>query len=133
MLDSLAADLSEVVADRARVLTAPAVLDRLSHDFYWYSPVLRPLLASKTGEVVVQPVDETEVLAVLRFARRNGVAVTTRGAGTGNYGQCVPLEGGIVLDLSLMDKLEEITDDGVAVCMPGLRLGTLETEARKLG
>lgn len=133
MVDGLAAGLSEVVADPARVLTAPAVVDRLSHDFYWYSPVLRPLLASKTGEVVVQPVDETEVLAVLRFARRNGVAVTTRGTGTGNYGQCVPLEGGIVLDLSLMDKLEEITDDGVAVCMPGLRLGTLETEARKLG
>ena len=56
-----------------------------------------------------------------------------RGAGTGNYGQCVPLEGGIVLDLSLMDKLEEITPDGVAVCQPGLRLGALETEARKKG
>ena len=59
--------------------------------------------------------------------------MTVRGAGTGNYGQCVPLEGGIVLDLSLMDKLEEITADGVAVCQPGLRLGALETEARKQG
>jgi hypothetical protein len=32
-----------------------------------------------------------------------------------------------------MDKLEEITADGVAVCQPGLRLGALETEARKQG
>ena len=47
MMDELAAGLSEVVADPARVLTAPAVLDRLSHDFYWYSPVLRPKLANK--------------------------------------------------------------------------------------
>lgn len=133
MADGLAAGLSEVVGDPARVLTAPAVVDRLSHDFYWYSPVLRPLLASKTAEVVVQPVDASEVLAVLRFARQHGVPVTTRGAGTGNYGQCVPLEGGIVLDLSLMDKLEEITPDGVAVCLPGLRLGALETEARRVG
>ncbi len=68
-----------------------------------------------------------------RFALRHGIPVTARGAGTGNYGQCVPLEGGIVLDLSLMDKLEEITADGVAVCQPGLRLGALETEARKQG
>jgi FAD/FMN-containing dehydrogenase len=45
----------------------------------------------------------------------------------------VPLEGGIVLDLSFMDKLETITPDGVAVCQPGLRLGVLETEARKQG
>jgi FAD/FMN-containing dehydrogenase len=132
MLDGIAAGLSEIV-DPARVLTTPAVLDRLSHDFYWYSPVLRPLLKSKTGDVAVQPVSVDEVLAVLRFAGRNEVPVTVRGAGTGNYGQCVPLEGGIVLDLSLMDKLEEITPDGVAVCQPGLRLAVLETEARKQG
>lgn len=133
MLDGLAAGLSEVVADPARVLTAPAVLDRLSHDFYWYSPVLRPRLADKNGDVAVQPVNVDEVLAVMRFAGEHGVPVTVRGAGTGNYGQCVPLEGGIVLDLSLMDKLQEITADGVAVCQPGLRLGALETEARQRG
>src|ERR1017187_5828681 len=133
MVAELAAGLSKVVADPARVLTSPTVVDPLSHDFYWYSPVLRPMLAAKNGDVVVQPVDVGEVLAVMRFAGENGVPVTVRGAGTGNYGQCVPLEGGIVLDLSLMDNLEEITEDGVAVCQPGLRLGTLETEARKLG
>jgi len=133
MPDEIAAGLSEVIADPARVLTAPAVLDRLSHDFYWYSPVLRPLLKSKTGDVAVQPVNIDEILAVLRFAGQRDVPVTVRGAGTGNYGQCVPLEGGIVLDLSLMDKLEEITKDGVAVCQPGLRLAVLETEARKQG
>jgi FAD/FMN-containing dehydrogenase len=133
MNDALAAELYSIVADPARVLTAPAVLERLSRDFYWYSPVLRPQLESKTGEVAVQPVSVDEVLAVMRFAGRHHVPVTVRGAGTGNYGQCVPLEGGIVLDLSLMDKLEGITLDGVAVCQPGLRLGVLETEARKQG
>ncbi len=127
----LAAGLSSIIADPARVLTAPAVLERLSHDFYWYSPVLRLMLADKNGDVAVQPVSVEEVLAVMRYAGRHAIPVTVRGAGTGNYGQCVPLEGGIVLDLSLMDKLEEITPDGVAVCQPGLRLGALETEARK--
>jgi FAD/FMN-containing dehydrogenase len=131
--EALATELSEVVGDPARVLTAPAVLDRLSHDFYWYSPVLRPLLVNKVGEVAVQPVSVDEVLAVLRYAGEHEVPVTVRGAGTGNYGQCVPLEGGIVLDLSLMNKLEEITADGVAVCQPGLRLGALETEAHRRG
>jgi FAD/FMN-containing dehydrogenase len=133
MQDGVAAGLSSIVADPARVLTQPAVLDRLSHDFYWYSPVLRPKLVNKNGDVAVQPVDVDEVLAVLRYAGHFEIPVTVRGAGTGNYGQCVPLEGGIVLDLSLMDKLEEITPDGVAVCQPGLRLGALETEARKQG
>src|SRR3984885_9283922 len=133
MHDGLAGKLSQIVGDPSRVLTAPAVLDRLSHDFYWYSPILKPLLVDKSADVVVQPRHVDEVLAVMRFAGDEGIAVTVRGAGTGNYGQCVPLHGGIVLDLSLMDKLEEITPDGVAICEPGLRLAVLETEARKKG
>jgi FAD/FMN-containing dehydrogenase len=133
MHERLAAAMSSIISDPARVLTAPQVLKRLSHDFYWYSPILRPKLANKNGEIAVQPVSLDEVLAVLRYAGRNEIPVTVRGAGTGNYGQCVPLEGGIVLDLSMMDKLEQITSDGVAVCQPGLRLGVLETEARRRG
>lgn len=133
MKHSLQKDLISIVGDSARVFSAPAVLDRLSHDFYWYSPVLRPLLVNKVADVAVQPVNAEEVQEILSYAGRHGVPVTARGAGTGNYGQCVPLEGGIVLDLSRMDKLETIAPEGVAVCQPGLRLGTLETEARRQG
>ena len=133
MLATVVAELSKILSDPTRVLTAPAIVDRLSHDFYWYSPVLRPQLVDKKADVVAQPVTVDEVLAVLRFAGKHEIPVTVRGAGTGNYGQCVPLEGGIVLDLSLMDKLESISHDGVAVCQPGLRLAVLETEARKQG
>jgi FAD/FMN-containing dehydrogenase len=132
-LDVLAKGLVFVVGDAARVITAPAVVERLSKDFYWYSPVLKRQLESKRGDVVVQPVSVEEVLAVARYAREHEVPLTVRGAGTGNYGQCIPLHGGIVLDLALMDKLEAITADGVAVCQPGLRLAALETEARARG
>jgi FAD/FMN-containing dehydrogenase len=133
MAVSLAAGLTELVADPARVITSAAIVDRLSKDFYWYSPVLKRQLESKVGDIAVQPVNVEEILAIARYARDHNVPITVRGAGTGNYGQCIPLHGGIVLDLSLMDKLEEITADGVAVCQPGLRLAPLETEARKHG
>lgn len=132
MAAQLATDLSQFV-DPSRVFTSPQVLHRLSHDFYWYSPVLRPQLVGKVADIVVQPIHVDEILIILRYAGDRDIPVTVRGAGTGNYGQCVPLQGGILLDLSLMDKLEEITSDGVAVCEPGLRLGTLETAARRFG
>jgi FAD/FMN-containing dehydrogenase len=132
-LDALVEGLVSVVGDAARVITAPAVVERLSKDFYWYSPVLKRQLESKHGDVVVQPASVEEVLAVARYAREHEVPLTVRGAGTGNYGQCIPLHGGIVLDLALMDKLEAITPDGVAVCQPGLRLAALEIEARARG
>jgi FAD/FMN-containing dehydrogenase len=133
LIESLASGLVEVIGDAKRVITAPSIVERLSKDFYWYSPVLKRQLESKVGDVVVQPVNVEEVLAVARYAGGHGVPITVRGAGTGNYGQCIPLHGGIVLDLALMDKLEEITADGVAVCQPGLRLAPLEIEARKQG
>jgi len=133
MSESLEAGLAKLLADPARVLTAPALVERLSKDFYWYSPVLKRQLQSKSADVVVQPTSVEEIIAVLRYAGLHRVPVTIRGAGTGNYGQCIPLEGGIVLDLASMDKLEEITSDGVAVCQPGLKLATIETEARKQG
>ena len=129
----LAQDLPAVLGDASRVLTAPAVVDRLSKDFYWYSPVLRPALQSKRGDVVVQPVNVDEVRRVLRYCYAHDVPVTARGAGTGNYGQAIPLCGGVVLDLSRMDGIEEITPDGVALCEPGVRLGVLEAAARERG
>ena len=130
---SLASDLTAILGDASRVITTAATVERLSKDFYWYSPVLKRQLEGKVGDIVVQPLNVDEILAVVRYAGEHGVPVTVRGAGTGNYGQCIPLEGGIILDLSLMDKLEGITPDGIAVCQPGLRLAVLETEARKQG
>src|SRR5882757_3876182 len=125
--------LTEIVGDAARVITEPQVVQRLSRDFYWYSPVLRKLLDDKTGEVVLKPLSVSEIQAILRYCYAHDLPVTLRGAGTGNYGQAIPLRGGVVLDVARMDRIDAIQPDGVAVCEPGLRLGVLENEARQAG
>lgn len=133
MSQALAESLLSLLGDADRVITQPQAVERLSKDFYWYSPVLRELLDGKIADVVAQPVSVVEVQKILAFCHAQDVPVTVRGAGTGNYGQAVPLQGGVVLDLALMDRIEAIQPDGVAVCQPGVRLGVLETEARKVG
>src|SRR5579872_836083 len=127
------AELRSLVSDPSRVILNPQMVEQISRDFYWYSPVLRKQLDGKLGEVVVQPLSTEEVRKTLRYCYANDLPVTARGAGTGNYGQAVPLQGGVVLDLARMDKIEKIQEDGVAVCQPGVRLGDLENEARKSG
>jgi FAD/FMN-containing dehydrogenase len=127
------AALASLLGDPARVVSHPQTVEQLSRDFYWYSPVLRKELDGKVGELVVQPVTAAEVQSVLQYCYAHEIPVTARGAGTGNYGQAVPLHGGIVLDLARMDRIQEIRADGVAVCEPGVRLGVLENEARKAG
>jgi len=126
-------EIRSLIGDPSRVILNPQSVEQLSRDFYWYSPVLRKRLDGKLGDAVVQPLVASEIQKLLRYCYANNIAVTARGAGTGNYGQAVPLEGGIVLDLSRMDRIEKILPDGVAVCQPGVRLGDLENEARKAG
>lgn len=125
--------LSGLVADSSRVIDNPQIVERLSRDFYWYSPVLKKLLDGRHGDIVVQPIDDEEVRRVLAYSYEHEIPVTARGSGTGNYGQSVPLHGGIVLDLQYMDQIEQISEDGVAQCQPGVRLAALEAEARKSG
>jgi FAD/FMN-containing dehydrogenase len=133
MSTSLAASLAGLIADPNRVLTQRQMVERLSRDFYWYSPILRRKLEGKSADVVVQATSTGEVQKVLRYCFDHSVPVTARGSGTGNYGQAVPLERGVVLDLSLFDAIEGIEDDGVAICQPGVRLATLEAAAREKG
>ena len=107
--------------------------EKLSKDYYWYSPVLnRQLQNMKAADVVAIPRNEAEVAEVLAFGYRHNIPVTVRGAGTGNYGQAVPLQGGIVLDLSRMDEILEI-GLGFARLQCGVRLGVIDKKAREVG
>ncbi|CEJ10911.1 putative FAD-linked oxidoreductase [bacterium YEK0313] len=78
----------------------PALVKQKSRDFYWYSPTLKRQLDHVVGDIIVAPVNEMEVVRTLAAAYELGIPVTPRGTGTGNYGQAMPLSGGIVLDLS---------------------------------
>jgi len=55
------------------------------------------------------------------------VPVTTRGAGTGNYGQAMPLAGGCILHLKNMTRVKEIAP-GRVVCEPGILLKDLDAQ-----
>ncbi len=117
----------------ANVIDTGEALETLSKDFYWYSPVLKRQLDDKRADVAVRPGTLEELKAAVAACARARVPVTVRGAGTGNYGQCVPLFGGVVLDLARLDRILELTPDGVVRVEPGARLGTIEAEARKAG
>jgi len=126
-------DLAVILGSKDSVIVDPQMVERLSKDFYWYSPVLKALLEDKRAEAVVQPRSREEIRNIVRYCFDKGIPITTRGSGTGNYGQAVPLEGGVVIDLAFLDRILEIEPSGVAVCEPGARLITIENEARKVG
>ncbi|TVY07241.1 FAD-binding oxidoreductase [Paenibacillus cremeus] len=124
-------ELSDLMGDK-RLLLDTESRERLSKDYYWYSPVLDRQLRTKLADGIVAPKDEREVAQLLAFAYRHQIPVTVRGAGTGNYGQAVPLNGGLVLDLSGLDRIITI-GAGYATVQCGVKLGALEKKARELG
>jgi glycolate oxidase len=73
-------------------------------------------------DVVVFPATTGEVAGVLQVADERGVPVVPRGSGTNLSAGTVPQLGGIVLVLTRMNRLKEISaGDLVAVCEPGVR------------
>lgn len=91
----------------------PRIVQQKSRDHYWYSPRLKAELENVTAEIVVSPRTQDEVVTVLRAAYCHDIPVTPRGAGTGNYGQAMPLSGGAVLNLMSLDRVISITPDSV--------------------
>ena len=125
--DAFSSELSgiEIISDRAQVV-------KLSQDYYHFSPVLQPLLSDKTGDLVVRPASEAEVLRIAAACVKSKIPLTVRGAGTGNYGQCIPLRGGVILDTSKMNSIRWIKP-GLACVEPGVKMSVFDKQARETG
>ena len=107
---------------------------RRSRDFYWYSPILKASLKGVVADALVLAASEADVLAASAAAVKHGVPLTPRGAGTGNYGQAMPLRGGAVLDVSALDAIEHIdAEAGTVRAGAGAKLGDIEDAARRHG
>ncbi|MGA1288788.1 MAG: FAD-binding oxidoreductase, partial [Rubrivivax sp.] len=130
-------DTAEVRTRTAEVAAAlPAVewitdnrVERLSQDFYWFSPVLKRQLEGLRADAVARPRTEDEIRAVVAACARERLPITVRGSGTGNYGQCMPLHGGVILDLSAYNRLLWVKP-GVARAQAGIRMIEMDRQMK---
>src|SRR5260370_2906815 len=90
-------------------------LRQKSHDFHWYSRVLTPQLQNCLADVVVQPRSEEEIAVVVVAAVKHRIPLTVRGGGTGNYGQSVPLKGGVLVDMTGFNKVTAVESRSIPV------------------
>lgn len=130
----MTADIAAAKAALAHldIVDAEAPVKAASRDFFWYSPVLKARLDHVTADFVVKPRSEAEVIEVLRACYAANVPVTTRGAGTGNYGQAMPFEGGCVMQLTNMASVTSIAP-GRVVVEPGCLLKDLDAACNETG
>ena len=92
-------DISELknILDDRRVSAGASVLNLHSHDESFHAPSL--------PDVVVWPQTTDEVSRLVLWARHHKVPITAWGAGTSLEGNPIPVDGGMVMDFSEMNRI----------------------------
>jgi FAD/FMN-containing dehydrogenase len=108
----------------------PAALRVKSADFSWFSPIMSAALAGRFADVVLFPRNEEEVVRIAAACARHRVPLVARGAGTGNFGQAVPLAGGAVVEMLGLERIVW-QKPGSVRAQAGIRLGVLDHELRR--
>lgn len=110
--------LREIIPDESRL-----VFDHIPPEF------LSDTLGRRKGEAsaLVFAKSTEEVSKLLQYAHANHIPVTPRGAGTNLVGSTVPVDGGIILDLSQMNRILELDTETMTITVePGLLLQDLQ-------
>jgi glycolate oxidase len=84
--------------------------------------------------LVVFPQSEEDIRQLLKIAYRHKVPITPRGAGVGYSGGSLPLQGGIAVVFTRMNRVLSIdTENFQAVVEPGVVTQHLQQEVEKKG
>lgn len=127
----LQADLVALLGPR-QVTGELRARERASVDGARMSPVISELLPLGLADLVAFPTSAEQIGAAVAAAVRRGVPVTPRGKGTGNYGQGIPMAGGLVLDTSRARAVVEV-GEGFVTAEAGTPMVVLERAAEATG
>lgn len=127
----LASELTALLGERG-VTTELRGREKASVDGAKMSPILAAQLPLGLADLVAFPTNAEQIAEVVAAAVRHGVGVTPRGKGTGNYGQAIPLEGGLVLDVSKARAVVSV-EEGRLTAEAGATMVAIEQAARETG
>lgn len=130
-VEALAAELRELIGEK-NVTLEIAARERASVDGARMSPIIAEQLPLGFADLVAYPESAEQIAVVVGAAVRHGVPITPRGKGTGNYGQGIPMSGGLVLDMTRARAITEV-GDGYLTAEAGTTMVMVETTANKAG
>ena len=85
-------------------------------------------------DILVRPSNTEDIVKIVGFADLNSIPITPRGAGTGASAGAVPIKGGILLDLTRMNKIIDISIKNLQVTVEtGIIHADLNNELEKYG
>ena len=110
----------------ANFFDEPSVLERYSKDF--------SLVRAGVPNYVVKPNGSEEIQKIIQFANSRLIPVVPTSSGVHFHGATIPRQGGIILDLTRMNRILEIDEMNRKVRIePGVTWGQLTSELNRKG
>jgi len=117
-----------------RVIENPEKLEYYRQDLNVdLPPMIRDLMLKSLPDLILQPTTEAHLVKIFAIACEHKIPLTVRGAGTWGYGGAVPTQGGILIDLGLMDSIEVNTEALQVTVGPGARFLDIGRELERHG
>ena len=93
-----------------------------------------PIYGKGIPEAVIEATTTEDIAAIVKVCYENSIPVIPRGAGTGLTGAAVAVDGGVMIDMSKMNKiLGDDLENFVVRVEPGVLLNDLAEDAQKQG
>ena len=136
--EPLARDLIARLGEAA-VLRETKAIRRFLRDNSWLSPILSEHFGRGGGgegppvidaDMVVAPENMEELRDIIALAVRHKSPIVVRGGGTTNFGQSIPLEGGVIIDSRKLNRILEVTDTSITA-QAGAFQGDVDACARE--
>lgn len=130
----LAADLLRQRIEGLRIVSARGERFLYSRDQSEIPRFLKAMMFKSMPDLVVQAHTPQAVASLLKYASSKGIPVIPRGSGSSPFGGSVPVTGGIVLDVSRLDRIVDIDIAGRTVTAEaGVRWADLDHLLEKHG
>jgi glycolate oxidase subunit GlcD len=121
-----------IVANLRDILGSENLFESLEKRIAYSSDASR--MTGELPDLIARPTTTEQVSRILAVANSTRTPVYARGAGSGLTGGAVPIRGGIVLDIELMDKILEIDAENMtASVQPGVITSALQRRVEKQG
>src|SRR5665648_447587 len=117
--ERVTSQLQEIFGDRMRV-------DLIERKMYSYDvgalpSLIKPFVPAGIAGAVVRPMEETELVQLVKLAKQEKIQLVQRGASTSGYGGVLPAKGAVVVDLSGMCKVIDVDSTNKTVrVQPGI-------------
>lgn len=119
-------ELDALFSDKTQVVRSTSIRDGHGRDFSYHHPHL--------PDAVVYPTCRDDVVTVMKFAHQHQIPIVPFGIGSSLEGHTIPLEGGISLDLTRMNRIIDFRpQDFIARVEPGITRVQLNDTIQRYG